>query len=303
VQNPAGGLSAFNPATPGSGSSQLNAAPLTIGGDMATMPIITAAAEAWKIKSGMKSYYTRGFLGEGSTMSGATDYVWGYADGTGPGGTNQYAIGKDALVFIVSKNTKIPAAFFDGATDNGVYCASTANIATWWGANEGGGTTSYSANVFQVYGYDASTITVGHYVNGNSAFLQKQGITVGNSAVLATDDINMVSLVGSDPYGIGFCSSAMADPNQVQVLGVLTGGSDYTFPQQNPKYRWIQPTLTTSLPAGFSSFVRTLYAVCGGNAASTGNNANFANSMLVSGSGGLQAIQQGPLFQASYWAN
>ena len=108
IQNPAGGLCQFSLAGSASGTTVYNNATVTIGGDLVTMPLLTAAAEAWK-KSAGASYYTRGFLGMGATTGRPNDYVWGCADNNyNSANTNEYVLAKDALVFIVSKNTKIP---------------------------------------------------------------------------------------------------------------------------------------------------------------------------------------------------
>ncbi len=331
ISNPVGGLGQINSAgTFGTCQNTI----ITIGGDMATMPIITAAAQAWKPMGG-GAYTSRGFLGSGETISGATSVVWGYADGQyNSANTNEVPLGKDALVFIVSKNTKIPTTYFgDGAGNgvqvNGSYAASTAMIQELFTGNvPGGGGTGYSANVFQAYGYDALNAAGNgpalnsHNVtnNGNSSFLYStEKMYVGSQAVLATDDLNMVSLVAADPYGIGFCSSAMADPNQVQILGIyqpslgVTSANPSFYPQTNPKYRWIIPATSSGLSIP-SNFVRTLYATCDANglaASSTYGGAAtapaFIDNMLASPAGvpcvGLAAIQSGPLFQASYFAN
>jgi len=298
---------------------------------MATMPILTAAAEAWKKKAGA-NYFSRGFLGQYATTGRPVDYAWGCADGQGavtagaPINTsvtpNQYYLGRDTFVFIVSKSTKIASnQFFAGttfgsalgATSNGVYSCSTAAINYMMNGNGG---TGYSANAFQAYAYDNNGTTM----NGNSVFAQHLGITVGSQAVIATDDQNMVNLVAADPYGIGFCSSAMADPNKVQILGVIdANGASQFYPQTNPKYRWIMPNSSAGLFGGTSSsaaatYGRNLYCQVGGHAAAggqtgTANLTSFAESMLTTsgtyGSNGSffgNSLLVGPLFQASYLA-
>jgi len=294
INNPAGGLGNFTLATLSSGAAR-NANTITIGGDFATMPIITAAAEAWKKLAG-SAYYTRGFMGSSAVTGRPGDYIWGYSDAGYTGAAGQYAIGKDALVFIVSKNTKLASGFFDGGITNGVFAASTAAIQALFMGNGG---TGYSASVFQAYTYNS--------YSGNLSFLHKLGMTTGTQAVVATDDQDMVAKVASDPYGIGYCSSAMADPSQVQILGnaAINGGPSTAsyFPQTNPKYRWIMPNTTSGFGAGF---VRTLYVVAGGNAAPTSattpDGSTITDSCFLPTSAGLLAIQAGALFQASYLA-
>jgi prepilin-type N-terminal cleavage/methylation domain-containing protein/prepilin-type processing-associated H-X9-DG protein len=298
IANPAGGLCSFTNAPLTSGASTYNNVTITIGGDMATMPILTAAAEAWKKSPAGASYYTRGFLGKGNTTGRPADYVWGFADG-GTIPTNGYALGKDVLVFVVSKNTKISSSYFNGPISSGTYSATTANIQSLLNYYDPtlGSYTGYSANAVQAYTYDGNS--------GNLAFLNSASVNmiVGSQAIVATDDQDMVNKVSADPYGIGYCSSAMADPNKVQILGIATGATAANFyPQTNPKYRWIVPATSSSItvPVGF---VRTLYAVAAGNAVAS-NGANFADSMLNTSSNFVTtSLQAGPLFAASYLAN
>jgi prepilin-type N-terminal cleavage/methylation domain-containing protein/prepilin-type processing-associated H-X9-DG protein len=295
INSPGGGLS-----LPASGSITADTNTVTIGGDFATMPILTAAAEAYKA-SGQGGYYTRGFLGMQATTSRplgsstTTEYLWGQADGTGynSSSTTQVKLGVDMLVFIVSKNTKIAAASFSNTTSSGVYSATTAQIQNLlnYGDGQYGYNVGYSANVVQAYTYAAGS--------GNVAFLSSPGIhvAVGNEAVVATDDQDMVNKVSADPYGIGFCSSAMADPNKVQILGIVNSSNVSQFyPQTNPKYRWIVPTSSTGLAGGFA---RTLYATFGttepGLAASIGTASTYGYLM--------SSITAGPLFMASYLTN
>ena len=52
----------------------------------------------------------------------------------------------------------------------------------------------------------------------------------------------MVNKVSADPYGIGYCSSAMADPNKVQILGIATNSTrPRSIRRPTRKYRWIVP--------------------------------------------------------------
>ncbi len=125
----------------------------------------------------------------------------------------------------------------------------------------------------------------------------------GSHTVITTDDQDMVNKVSADPYGIGFCSSAMADPNKVQILGIATSSTQAAFyPQTNLKYRWILPATSSS---ACGCFTRNLYCVVSGNAAPSGTaNTNFADSMLLPSSSFVStSLQAGPLFQASYFAN
>jgi prepilin-type N-terminal cleavage/methylation domain-containing protein/prepilin-type processing-associated H-X9-DG protein len=287
INSPGGGLSAISYAT----GQTYNTNTVTIGGDMPTMPILTAAAEAWKVAiSSTTGYYTRGFLGNGSTTGRQADYVWGFADGGYSGATGQVSLGYDQLVFIVSKNTKIAASNFNATTSSGVYAGTTAQIGALLNYYDStlGSYTGYSANAVQAYTYNTNA--------GNRTFLTGATINVpvGNQAIVASDDMDMVNKVASDPYGIGYCSSAMADPNKVQILGIVTNGTANFYPQTNPKYRWIMPTLKASLSLP-SSFTRQLYCVTNGNALSTTSGTMGYNLGTI-----LSVMETGPLFQASY---
>jgi len=287
INNPGGGLNQpSTAATTGSGAI------ITIGGDMATMPILTAAAEAWKVANST-NYYTRGFLGMQATTGRPGEYLWGHADNRGV--TGDIALGKDMLVFIVSKNTKISTSLFlQGNSSSGVYSANSAAISGAGGMLSYGGT-GYSANVIQAYTYPTGS--------GNLVFLTDCGGAVGTQAVVATDDQDMVNKVSADPYGVGYCSSAMADPNKVQILGICPAGTSANanfYPQTNPKYRWIIPTTTSGL--SISGYTRTLYATYAtGNVPTASPGASTLGGNLTGCI--LPVIQTGPLFQASYLAN
>ena len=142
--------------------------------------------------------------------------------------------------------------------------------------------------------------------------LASLAIPMGSQAVIATDDQDMVNKIAGDPYGIGYCSSAIADPNKVQILGIATSTSTANFyPQTNPKYRWLVPSSTSGITlnngltfTSGSGFIRTLYCVANGNAASVSDSTRFADSMLAPGSSFVTtSLQAGPLFQASYLPN
>ncbi len=188
INNPGGGLCSFNLASLGSGHTAYNNTPLTIGGDLATMPILTAAAEAWKKATGAR-YSSKGFLGMGKTTGRKADFVWGCADGQGgvtsvsPQNGNNYFLGVDALVFIVSKNTRIDRKYFSGPISSGTYSATTADIMKLLDYYDPtlGKYTGYSANAIQAYGYDSGfnlapgrklkAAQVSAFMNGNSRFL------------------------------------------------------------------------------------------------------------------------------------
>jgi ABC-type phosphate transport system substrate-binding protein len=134
--------------------------------------------------------------------------------------------------------------------------------------------------------------------NGNTQFFNRYVLggganVVGAFAVRVMDDYEMVDKVAADPYGIGFCSSAMADTSKVKILDITTsGGVAATFPNQNTKYRWVMPDSSagTSWP-----LVRDIRVITGGDGSGA------VSKFLTPAS--WMTFQNGPLFQASYWAS
>ena len=120
----------------------------------------------------------------------------------------------------------------------------------------------------------------------------------------------MVNKVAGDPYGIGYCSSAMADPNKVMILGVVENGVSSLYPPNTgnnvDSVGWririkIDHIIIIIQPA---DECRELYAVPTGNAATVSDNTRFADSMLSPSSSFVTtSLQAGPLFQASYLAH
>ncbi len=276
IQNP-GAADDF--AMPGDGVPTT----IALGGDFASEPILIAAAEAWKKKAGA-AYFTRGFLGQDVITGRNEDYVWGFADGDKPQG-NAYPIARDALVFIVSKNTKITIPSLHA--ENGM---AELDDATLHGLCEAG----YCPRALSIYSYNHN--------NGNLLFLVKHyeqagdPLVIGKQAIIATDDQDMVNKVACDPYGIGYCSAAMADPERVTVVDLVQrDGTVARFANNDPAHRWQYPA------APHWPLMRTLYAVCNGKAAATQQGNSFADVMLAPGAAGTRALQAGPLFVAGYY--
>jgi len=271
---------------------------ITIGGDYATMPIIAAAAEVWMAKGG--KVFTRGFTGAGDvtnvTVAAAKNaewrralagaqFVWGIADNAVQAITpaaNQALqdIARDAFVFIVSKHSKITAGGL-GADDHDTGTAQLATLfcdATYKG---------YSANVYQAYTLGANS--------GARKYAESAGVlnaAIGSRAITVTDDRDMVEKVAADPYGVGYCSAAFADPDTVTILSL----DGKLYPNQNPKYRWLVPEHPTAAPGEFEyPLIRTLRVL----AMNDGRNTNTTTFGYILADG---EFRNGPLFRAtSYW--
>ncbi len=268
IDNPAGGMRDF---TPGATSK----AGFAIGGEYCTSPIITAAAEVWRVKAGA-TYFTKGFTGQYAAQKRPANYLWGCADGTKPTG-NAVALARDAVLIIVAKSSQIPALMAKGYTNNS-FVASPAEVSVW---HQQG----YIANSIQVYTYPQTCAT--------RRYLKKQGIIPGRRAVEVRDDTEMVDKVANDPCGIGVISSVFFDPDRVDALALkMPDGKTYYFPWKNPNYRFMVPA-KPNWP-----WMRTLYAVCGGKAQGP---KSISHVMLTPGGAGTQALRDGPLFKVSYF--
>jgi len=272
VDNGAGGVAAFpSPVSH-------NATPLVFDGDYCVSPIILAAGEVWKQIAGAK-YSAKGFLGAYCPdKKPRKHYLRGRADNR-PGGPNSIPVARDCLVFIVAKNTKIPVAVL-GNIVHGNYVTTPANLHTIFVSNAG-----YAGNQYQAYDYDQ--------YSGNRAYASAPNVlngTPGKGCLTVKDDLDMVDKVANDPLAIGYCSSAMADPEHVTILGIAIGNTTYYYPNMSSKF----PTIFPDLPTW--PFTRTLYVDAGGKA--TG--ADSISQVMLKGAG-FEAIKSGPLFQASYF--
>ncbi|MHB9133668.1 MAG: prepilin-type N-terminal cleavage/methylation domain-containing protein [Armatimonadota bacterium] len=279
IDNPAGGLHDFTPLRWHNGG-------FVIDGDPCTRPLLKAAAEAWRVKASAH-YHSKGFLGQYATDKRPMDFLWGTADGVKPAG-NAIAIARDAMVVIVSRQTKLTAV----TTQQ--YLLTRNQLVTLF-TDQGGfvdpdnPATSGAARV--VYTFNTRS--------GSRAYLEHQilgGVAVGNRAKVVKDDREMTNTVAADPYGVGYCSAAFTDPDKVRTLDYrYANGVVAHFPSDDPKHPSVYPANPTW------PFIRTLYAVCGGNTWRA-DGAGIGNVMLAPDAPGTRALRDGPLFQASYWA-
>ncbi len=275
VDNPSGGIGAFpiGNTIPDS---------VTIGGEPCTRAILLAAAGIWR-KMASADIVLDGFNGQYAVKKHGSCYLWGTGDGVKPAG-NEIAIARDAVVMIAAYPSRIPAKFMTGSAGD-TYALDTASVRKLYGIG-------YRKKTLQIYTFPKSSGTR-RFFSENFAENGKP-LQFGPGSITVKDDFAMVNTVAKDPYGLGYCSSAIADPNKVQILGLKTpDGVLHLYPQSDPKNRWIVPD-TPDWP-----LLRTLYAEYGGNAW-TAEGTGIANVMLTPGAAGTQALQAGPLFKASY---
>jgi len=276
VDNPAGGISDFpigNTLPDG----------VTVGGEPCTRTILLAAAAIWRQRAKAPIAVMR-FKGQFVTADRGKCYLWGIGDGLKPAG-NSVAIARDEVVVIVAKHTKIPMLYQEEiANPNYVMDYNAIRNTFGKGVDDG---------KLQAYTFDTHSGTRRFF----STRLGENGkpLQFGKGTRTAKDDIDMVDKVANDPYGIGYCSSAIADPERVAIVALQApDGKVYRYPNDDEK----STTLTPDQPN--SPLTRILYAACGGNAWSpTGT--GIANVMLAPNAEGTKALQAGPLFKASYF--
>ena len=241
-------------------------------------------------------------------------------------------IGHDALVIIIAKNSKIQPNKIGGlktirntsSPNNGWYCCSTAIIAAWFSENDGS-----SDNKWHAYKYLPTCAITGQFARYIGLPIDKVCIQVAanrlgeatnkfagkgirfkpkpgydNETPVAVDDWTMVDEVAKDPYGIGFCSSAFADLDRVQCLGIYDPTSpngptsgQYYWPNADAKHRTCLPN---PFPGGGPNahipyqwpptLVRTL------RVRSAGEGTRLVKDIMKG-----NKLAHGPLFACSYW--
>jgi len=284
VDNPSGGISAF-PASFTCSES------VTVGGDPCTRAILLAAAGVWRTRA-KAPIVLGGFHGQYAVQKRGANYLWGIGDAKRPA-KHVVPIARDLVVVIISKHSNILYGSPRDSFSVSVWDIATVCKAFTLGYSETF-TPSYYKDSIQAYTYDKNSGTRRFFtshlgMNGKPLQFRPKTITM-------TDDYDMVNKVSADPYGIGYCSSAIADPNKVQIIGLRTpDGKVHFFPQDNLKSRWVMPATPPEWPLS-----RTLYAECGGKAWCS-DGAGIANVMLAPGTPGTKALQAGPLFKASFW--
>jgi prepilin-type N-terminal cleavage/methylation domain-containing protein len=297
---------------------------VTLGGDSAGQQILMAAASIWK-KSGGK-WYTRGFNGwTADTTHTGSNFVWINATGTASTTVGSNAscistrIADDAMVVIVNRNTRIPLKAWASTAPADVaeftkigsnYYVSDAFIQTKFGTGTG-----YTANNYQVYSFRPESGSALFFRKAMSVGLASYDpadpltwfvIPAGDASMVeyVADDAEMVEKVANDPYGIGYCSAAVADSIKVKVCMIGTTAPTtgtrtiQRFPNprkdkaDNYQDNYPETTPAAGTTAAHYKLMRPIYAV------SEGVGDTLVTSLLGHG----KAISAGPMFKASFWA-
>lgn len=264
IDNPAAMLTAGTEITGLTGT-------LTVGGEYAASPFLMAAAKVYG------SYYTAGCKGQLYTQGRPQSaWVWGTAS-SGPEKVAPRAMAYDALCIVVAKGSKIPTL---PIYDNGTYAMAIPAIRELF-------ETGYQQDVVQVYQLPDACCSTNAYMKqviGNTDW--------GTDSIMAANDAEMVERVANDPYGIGYCSSAFADPARVTVLAPVIDGKIYVWPRADEEFRWVMPTFAES----DWPWKRSLDVVC-----SPDKLGNGIATALRTGAFVKQGLYQGPLFTWGYW--
>ena len=265
VDNPLAGIG------PGAGIN--GSGTLTVGGEYAARPLLLAAAQMYG------TYNSSGFAGQHST-AGRPRQNWAWGTVSGAKGPSSPAVAYDALLFIVSKGSRIPTL---PPMANQTYTVDA-------GLLHDAFTQGCVANSVQVYCMSGSTATDAY------ARSIAKVTRYGKGAREVKNDFEMVEKVANDPYGIGYCSSACADPDRVNILafaGLGTDGNDAVWPRASTKFRWVMPTRSESNWPWKRSI----------NLVTSKRNTALEKNVAAALRGGAlsDSLAQGPLFTYGYW--
>lgn len=273
IDNPTGGIGSFPIHT-------ATNTPLTLGGEPCTASLLRAAAGVWRVQT-KAPVSSKGFLGQYNTRGQGTNYLWGTGDDIKPDGPS-IALARDAVVIIVSKRNRIPHLMYD--KDHNAPVMDYATIRAIFTAGQ-------HVNTFQAYTFNESSGTrrylIDHLATGRTW-------QIGIKAKVVKNDLAMEDALNNDPYGIGYCSSAIVDPILFTVVGLLApDGQTYFLPLDATGDRYIVPD-----KAGWP-LLRTLYATYGG-AAQSHAGTGIVDVLLAPNAPGAKTLHAGPLFQGSY---
>ena len=264
VDNPVGMLPANAGITGLSGA-------VTVGGEYAVKPFLMGAAKVYG------SYYTAGFKGQYYTEGRKkARWVWGTGC-TGPEKVAATAIAYDAVCIIVAKGCKIPTL---PSMSNQTYVVTIPTIRALFEAG-------YASNTVQVYHLPGAFCSTNAYVKkviGNTGW--------GIDSIEISNDAEMVEKVSNDPYGIGYCSSAFADPDRVTILAPNIDGISYVWPRSSAKHRWVMPAYRDS----DWPWKRSLDVISSRDKLGTGIAAALRTGAFVK-----QGLYPGSLFTWGYW--
>ena len=259
-------------------------ASVTIGGEYVTYPLLMAAAQMGG------RYYTRGFLGQNSTLGRpTTNYVWGTASSSPNVATS--AIAYDGVCVIVAKSTKIPYLInTTPAYDNSTYLRTTVQIASILNK----GYIQYTVQVYKMSDQCSTTDYIKYVMSAGSS-----NFTFDANTVQVANDLEMVEKVSNDPLGIGYCSTVFADPDRVTILAIhdttQSPAKDYYWPSASKKFRLVVPSTRSASDWPWKRSLNLSY--------NAGTEATYIVRSLCDpySSCNLQALYLGPLFKTGFW--
>jgi len=246
---------------------------VALGGEYAARPFLLAAGQMFA-----GDYYNAGFRGEYNRngQNKGDGWVWGAAC-TGPAKVAKKAMAYDAVCIIVSKSSKIPSL---PPLKNSTHAVTIPTIRRLF-------ETGWQQNTVQVYRMPGAWCGTNAYVKkviGNSGW--------GIDSLQVADDAEMVEKITNDPYGIGYCSSAFADPDRVVALAPIIGGKTYIWPQADTNKRWVMPSYAKS----DWPWKRSLDVIHPGDPTAAAIAAALRTGPLMK-----KGLYNGPLFTWGYW--
>lgn len=297
ITNYAGGIS--NPTT--QMASPSSGAAVVIGGDSAGSQILLAAGDIFGAKGGR--IINRGFNGylgkagdEFARAKTSTAYAWVGASGADESADNGAAsatvIGYDAMVVVVSKSCKIPNVINTTGDGNAPYVRSTAQLATIFA--EGATANSVQCYTFPAYSDEDLAAAADIFMSGSRKYFVNHIGTISAKATPLKTDKEILDAVAADPYGIGYVSSSVVDPERVRIISVKTTDGTFRFPNQSTKAaeQWIVPVPRPTDVNEAYPFTRPIYLYSSASSTAALALVNILQNV---------DFQAGPLFQSSFW--
>ncbi|MHB0937828.1 MAG: hypothetical protein ACYC6A_15690, partial [Armatimonadota bacterium] len=156
--------------------------------------------------------------------------------------------------------------------------------------------TGYLKDTVQVYHMSDAYSTTNDYVKkvvGNDGSVVPAW---GTDSVEVANDAEMVEKVSNDPWAIGYCSTAFADPDRVVVVAPIIAGTTYVWPRSSTKFRWVMPSRTESN----WPWKRSLDVATDGATLSLGIT-NAIRGLGANAGFKTNGLNNGPLFTWGYW--
>ncbi len=236
VKNTAGGM------TPPSGSEVDDSDNLLCGGSTTVMDLMKGCVDTWNAGNGSAengNYHGSSAWSTGMTGSYANHDVLGASSKKTSSSGTETVVAKDAMVFIVAKNCKIPSSYFMA---KGVINMAKAQAIFGTGASQTTTTDDGACwidGTIHAYGRElvepgsgglAKSGTyeyVAQYVLAASP--KDKNESMSSNIKRYVTNAQVVDAVAKDPYGIGYTGAGEADPNKVTILSWHDGSTEQTF--------------------------------------------------------------------------